>query len=109
MPCSFRRGDKFAIGGLATELGIDLIMVAQVVAVRAARLGPQIGRAIHVADSQVAQIGHERRGVVQGEAGVELQAIGCRRPDLTLAQVSSMTCSVTASGAGIDMGRPKAE
>ena len=56
--------------------GLSAAVIDDVVAVRAAGPGLQVGRGIAVGDPQVAQVGHDGRGVAEGEAGVELEAVG---------------------------------
>ena len=60
------------------DLGVEQRVIGDVVAVRAARRGLEIGRGVAVGDAQVGQVGDDRRGVAEGEAGMELEAI--RRP-----------------------------
>ena len=50
-------------------------------------------------DAQVAQVGHDRRGVAEGEAGVELQAVG-RLGQRPAAASTARASSVSASESG---------
>jgi hypothetical protein len=70
------RGDKFAISRLTTQLRIDLVVIAQIVAMGAVSFGPQIRRAIDMADAQLVQIGNDCGGVAKRELAVKLQAVG---------------------------------
>src|SRR4051812_15894615 len=79
--------DEFAVRRLATELGIDLIVITKIIAVRAAGLCPQVGRAINVADAQLMQIRDNRRRVVERETAVKLQSIRRRGASLPLANL----------------------
>ena len=70
-----RRVQRFQIR-LGAELRINKVRVHHVVPVRASPAGTQDRRAVDVADAEPAQVRNEgaRRG--EGEAGVQLQAIG---------------------------------
>lgn len=61
---------------LAADLGVDMMRVDHVVAVRAPGRGLQRGGGVEMADAQRAQIVGNGRRVVQAKAGMELQAIG---------------------------------
>ena len=61
---------------LAAELGIERVVVDDVVAVRAAGARLEERRGIEMADAERLQIRHDRGGVVEAEARRELQAIG---------------------------------
>ena len=63
------------------EIGIEAAMVDDVVAVRAARAGRQIGRRIDVADAELRQVRRQPRGLGEAEARAELQAVGGSRND----------------------------
>ena len=66
--------------GSAADLGIECIVIDDVVAVEASRGGLEIRREIDVAHAQFREIRHERGSLREGEAAVELQAIrGARR------------------------------
>ena len=69
-------GDPGLVVLLGADLGVEAAVVDDVVAVRAAGPGLQVRRGIAVGDAQVAQVGHDGRGVAEGEAGVELEAVG---------------------------------
>jgi len=71
--------DVDGIVGVAADLGVEALVIEHVVAVRAAGAGLQVGRSVDVADAEIVQIGSELGGVLEGEAGVKLQAIGCFR------------------------------
>jgi hypothetical protein len=64
---------------IAADLGIDRVVVDDVVAVRAAGAGLEVGRAVDVGDAQFRQVGHDGLGVLEGERLVELQAVGGQR------------------------------
>ena len=59
--------------------GIQLIVIADVVAMQAVRARAEKGRRIDVADPEIAQVRHEVARLAEGEVLVELQAIGRRR------------------------------
>ncbi len=63
----------------AADLRVERVVVDDVVAVRAAGARAKVRRAVQVADAERGQVGHERGGIGEGEAGVELQAIGGAR------------------------------
>ena len=59
---------------LASQLGIDARRVDHVVTVLRARPRDGDGRGIEMADAQPREIGHQRFGIGEGEAAMELQA-----------------------------------
>jgi hypothetical protein len=65
--------------GQAAELGIDLVVGHDVVAVHAAGAGAVDRRAVDVADAQPREVGHDAGGVVEAEAAVQLQPVGGAR------------------------------
>ena len=70
-----QRGREPLEGGLPTQLVAQAVVVGDVVAVRALRGRLEERRAVGVADAQRVEIVDERRRVVEGQAGAELQAI----------------------------------
>ena len=58
------------------DLGVELRVIGDVVTVVAARRGLQIGRSVAVGDAKLGKIGDDRGGISEGEAGMELEAIG---------------------------------
>ena len=75
-------------------------MVDDVVAVRAAGPGLQVRRGIGVGDAQVAQVGHDGRGVAEGEAGMELEAVRRLGPPRRAAASAACASRVSTSGLG---------
>ena len=63
------------MGFFASEFLIYGLMIDDVVAVHAARSGLQVGRAVHMRDTQGLEIGRDLDGVVECEAGVQLQPV----------------------------------
>jgi hypothetical protein len=57
------------------ELGIHLMVVDDVVAVRAAGDGFQVGRAVEMTDAQVLQVRRDRGRRIEAETGVQLDAV----------------------------------
>jgi hypothetical protein len=76
-----QRGDESLEIRECADLGVESVVVHDVVAVRAAGAGAEVGRAVHVADAECRQVRHDRRGLAEGEAGVQLQAVGGARND----------------------------
>src|SRR6185437_4031930 len=62
--------------GGAAELGIDLVVGDDVVAVEAARRGAADRRAVDVADAETHEVRQDARCRVEIEAAVQLQTIG---------------------------------
>jgi hypothetical protein len=63
----------------ATNCGIDLVGVSDIVSVCRTGRGGEDRRRINVADAKAFQIGHQRRNAVEGHAVAELDAVGgCR-------------------------------
>ena len=58
------------------DLGIEHAVIGDVVAVRAAGRGLEIGRRIAVRDAQAGQVRHDRQGIPEPEAGMKLDAVG---------------------------------
>ncbi len=58
------------------QLRVHLILVADIVAMRAAGRRAENGRGIDVRDAELMQVGNQRRQVVEGEARIELHAVG---------------------------------
>ena len=73
------RGQPLAepgVRGRATKLGVQQPVVDHIVAMRAARDGLQIGRAVQVTDTKRGQVAGDGGGVVEGEACVQLDPVG---------------------------------
>ena len=64
---------------VSPKLRIELAVIANVIAVGAARSSFQKGRGVAVADTEVVQVIEQRGGIREGEAAVELQAVGSAR------------------------------
>src|SRR5439155_21142157 len=64
---------------VSPKLRIELAVIANVIAVGAARSSFQKGRGVAVADTEVVQVIEQRGGIREGEATVELQAVGSAR------------------------------
>ena len=64
---------------VGADLRVEARGIGDVVAVRAAGHRLQIRRGVAIADAEVVQIVHDRAGVTEGEAAVELQAIRGKR------------------------------
>ena len=58
------------------DLGIQNRKIDDIVSVRASRPRLEIWRGITMCNTQVRQIGHDRLGVPEGEAGMKLEPIG---------------------------------
>ncbi len=65
--------------GLRADLGVERLVVDDVVAVRAAGARAQERRAVDVAHAEAREVGHERGRVAEGELAVQLQAVGGER------------------------------
>jgi len=76
---SFQRGAQTGEAFLSAELGIDLVVIDDVVAVRAARPRLEKRRSIEMRDAELPEIRRERGGRVEIEIPGELQPIGCQR------------------------------
>jgi hypothetical protein len=63
----------------AAEFGVEPAVVDDVIAVRAAGRGLQVRGAIEMADAQVSEIADDGRGIIEGEARMQLDTVG-RRP-----------------------------
>ncbi len=70
------RAGQRAKGRLAAQIVRDAPRVGDVVAVRRAAPRLERGGEVEVADAQVAQVGDELPGVVEGQVRTELQAVG---------------------------------
>jgi hypothetical protein len=73
----------------AARLRVDLRVVNDVVAVRAAGPGLQNGRGVAVGDAEVAEVLDERAGLLEGEVAVELKPVG-RDRDACLHKLSRL-------------------
>src|ERR1700689_5251124 len=58
---------------------IELCVADNVIAVGTPRPRPQVGRAIHMADTEAGQIWRYLRGVNETKIAIELKPIGCKR------------------------------
>ncbi len=65
-----------AIVGFVAELGIELGMISDVVAMRAARPRLEERREIDMADAEATQIGRDLRSLLEPEAAAKLETIG---------------------------------
>jgi hypothetical protein len=65
--------------GVVTELGIELAMIDDVVAVGAAGPSLEVGRQVGVADAQCLQVRRHVRHLFEAEAVMQLQAVGGAR------------------------------
>jgi hypothetical protein len=65
--------------GVIAELGIELAMIDDVVAVGAAGTCLEVGRQVRMADAQPPQIRRQLRDSLKAEALLQLQAIGGAR------------------------------
>jgi hypothetical protein len=72
-PRRFHEGQQ---AGLTAELLVDARVVEHVVPVLGAGDGREDRREVQVADAQCGQVGHACFRVGEGEAGVELEAVG---------------------------------
>ena len=70
------RGAEILEIGLGADLRVDLARVDHVVAMRAAGPGLQEGRGIHMADAQALEVGQQGLGLLEAQAGVQLQPVG---------------------------------
>jgi hypothetical protein len=64
---------------LAAEFRIELAMIDDVIAMRAASAGLEEWRGVKMADAKIAKIGREPRGVIEAEILGQLHAIGGER------------------------------
>ena len=101
-----QRRDERLIVRFVTELRIERVVVADVVAVERAWRRLQVGRGIAGAHAERGEVGDERRRVTKCEARMELQAIGARRyaRDHALRPLSSSSLR-PASGMWSQSGR----
>ena len=100
MPVLVQGTDPLFVLFGGADLRVERAVIDDVVAVRAARPGLQVGRRIAVGDAQVVQIGHDRQRVAERESRVKLQAVGrfgqrpARRPRRSLADSNRSAISV---------------
>jgi hypothetical protein len=62
--------------GLGTNLGIQGLVVRDVIAMHAPRPGLKKRGGIAVGDAQGVQVGHNPPGIPEGESGMKLETIG---------------------------------
>ncbi len=62
-----------------TDFRVERVVIHHVVTVHAARPRAEVGRAVHVTDSERREIRNQLRRLAEREARVELQPIGCAR------------------------------
>ena len=62
--------------GLGADFGIEVVVIGDVVAVRAVWTGFQDRRGVGVGDAEVCEVRDDRKGVTEGERLAELEAIG---------------------------------
>src|SRR5476649_1135094 len=93
-----QRGGELPERVLAAQLGIDPRRIYDVVAVP--RAFPRRGnrRGIEMAHAELGEVRHQRFGIGEGEAFVELQALGCtlyhdRRSRISVIRLSAVGCS----------------
>ena len=98
-----QRGDQRVEIGLAADLGIELVVVHHVVAVRASRPRAQEGRRVQVAHAQLREVGHDRRRVGEGEVAMQLDAIR-RARDARRARVGRRGLDARRASAGLHAG-----
>ena len=58
------------------ELGVDRVVIADIVPVRAAGVGCEVGRRVACAGTELCEIRRQVRSGIECEAGVELKAVG---------------------------------
>ena len=119
MPCSRRAAAIFSKAGIPPSVGIELVGVGHVVAVRRV-LPRREGRGeVEVADAQPVEIGHQPLGIGEPEAGAELEAVGgvgmsqpwgrsslrAARRALAKGEVRSRPASASCAGASSDARR----
>src|ERR1700722_8881860 len=74
-PMRARAADEIEPSGLAAEVFADSRRVRHIVAMLTAGNRLQAGREVHVADSQIGQIGQHALRLPQWESGMQLQAV----------------------------------
>ena len=72
----FQRLDPAPVVGIGPDVRVEARRIGDVVAMRAARHRLEIGRRVAIADAERVEIVDDGAGVAEGEATVELQAIG---------------------------------
>ena len=78
-PVLAQRVGERRVGLAAADLGVQLVVVADVVAVRAARLRREVGRRVARADAELTRDTARSRPRRQRETAMDLQPIGARR------------------------------
>ena len=78
-PRGRQRRDQPLEARLPPELGVEAVVVDDVVAVGAARMGCQVGRGVKVTDAEPLEVGGEPGGRVEVEPLVELDPVGGAR------------------------------
>jgi hypothetical protein len=78
-PVLTQRGAQGRVLRAGAHLGVELLVVDAVVAVRAARARLEVGRTIEVRHTQAGQVGHHLPGILEGEALVQLHPVGGQR------------------------------
>src|SRR5262249_33086186 len=68
--------EEALVAGRAAELGVDAPVIDDVVAVRAAGGGLEVGRRVDVAHAERGQVVGHRGGGLETEAGMQLEAVG---------------------------------
>ena len=79
MPMRLQRGAHPRKAFVAAELGIELLVIDDVVAVRAAWPRFQERRRVEVRDAEFLEVGYEHCGIVETEILRQLKAIGRER------------------------------
>ena len=72
---------------LAPEFRVDLVMVADIVSMRASRAGQHDRRYVKIADSQIVKIGDQSSCIFKRESVVELQPVGGARNATSCADI----------------------
>jgi hypothetical protein len=72
----FERAGEALESGVSPEFGVDAIVVAEVVAMGAARTREKDRGGVEMADAEVGEVGGEGCGVVESEAVMELESVG---------------------------------
>ena len=74
-----QRGGELVVRRCASHFRIDLVVIADVVAVRAVRRGGEVRGRVTRVDTKLRQIGDELAGVGEAEVAMELQPVGAQR------------------------------